>query len=133
MNKKNEWNVMERVWFESTYGVITTGFIVDIQSGKKKGSVVNYAKVKIERPVPGLATVRLSECYHTLEGLKEGMKRRHNSAVDAYKSEIKDVNDLVRFLLDHPACICEEYTDWDAREAAIQRAHELNIPTCERL
>lgn len=42
------------------------------------------------------------------------------------KKEIKDVNDLIKFMFDHVVSSgAEEYVDWDARITVIERTKEL--------
>ena len=53
----------------------------------------------------------------------EAEKKRYNTLVKQYCSEINNLEDLIRFPLEH--CFSGEYTDYEARKAYRIRAKEL--------
>lgn len=73
----------------------------------------------------GSNTIRLTKLYHTNEECLHAMKLKSEQTIQNYKSQIKTVEDLVEFMYNNCVACAEEYTDWDARKAAAERAKEL--------
>jgi hypothetical protein len=63
--------------------------------------------------------------YPDEESIIKANSIKNDKTVAAYKESIKDVSDLVRFMYNKAVCTAEEYTDWEARQAARERAKEL--------
>ena len=62
--------------------------------------------------------------FSTKEDAIAAHKRKSDENIAKYKEEIKNLNDLLKFPLDH--CFCgEEYTDYDAIQAYKTKAFEL--------
>lgn len=62
--------------------------------------------------------------YLTRDAALRGAKKASEELVCKYKSEIKNLQDLLQFPLNH--CFCgDEYTDWEAIEAYKIRVKEL--------
>lgn len=73
----------------------------------------------------GSNTMRITKLYHTYEDYLNAMKLKSKQTIENYKSKIKTVEDLVKFMYNNCVACCEKYTDWDARKAAAERAKEL--------
>lgn len=69
--------------------------------------------------------VRLTRLYHTYEECLNAKELKSKQTIENYKSQIKTVEDLVKFMYNNCVACCEEYTDWDARKAASERSKEL--------
>ena len=62
--------------------------------------------------------------FDTKEAALDADSKRRQSKIDSYKSEIKTLEDLLRFPMNH--CFNgDEYTDWEAMTAYQIRAKEL--------
>lgn len=64
------------------------------------------------------------ECFLTEDELKTYLKNKYNSQVQEYCSEIKTVEDLIRFPFKY-SFNAEEYSNYEAAEAYKIRAKEL--------
>lgn len=71
----------------------------------------------------GEYTAWADECFRTEDEIKEYIKAKHEKAVEAYRKEIKTVEDFVKFPLSH--ILYGEDANFDAREAYVTRAKEL--------
>lgn len=73
----------------------------------------------------GSNTMRLTKLYHTYEECLNAKELKSKQTIENYKSQIKTIEDLVKFMYNNCVACAEEYTDWDARKAAAERAKEL--------
>lgn len=68
----------------------------------------------------------LDNIYLTKEEALQAMLENSRQNILKYKEEMKTIDDIINFCLEN--CILgEEYTDYDARNAVIERAKELGI------
>lgn len=102
----------EKVFAVDAYGNHVKGILEDIREA--------FTFIKKER---NHYVFRLNNTYGSYGELAASIKEKTNK----YCNEIKTVNDLVRFMYTHTCCPCEEYTDWEAREAAAIKAIEFGI------
>lgn len=65
--------------------------------------------------------------FPTYEQLISEINKRHEERVKEYYDSIKTLHDLMKFPLDNCIGYAEEYTDWVAREAYIQRARDFGL------
>ncbi len=66
----------------------------------------------------------INNIFSTKEDAIAAYKRKSKENIAKYKAEIKNLNDLLEFPLNH--CFCgEEYTDYDAIRAYKTKAFEL--------
>ena len=84
-----------------------------------------YAVVKLSSG--GVMSVPVESLHPTRQDCVNAYNECQRSSTECYKSEIKDINDLVSFCLLHTVAYAEEYTDYAARQAVIERALELGI------
>lgn len=111
--------VNDTVWFDYK-GTVTTGVVKDLSE--------TYVTVYVQSHTGKAKTtldVRVSKCFPTKEELVKAMKEEEDRRVSSFKEQITSVEDLVEFMFNHVVCWAEEYTDWDARRAARERAKEL--------
>ena len=67
---------------------------------------------------------RFTKIYSTAQEAYSAKDRQHMKIISKYEINIKDVQSLLRFALEH--CLTgEEYTDYEAREVYIKKAKEL--------
>lgn len=69
----------------------------------------------------------LSRLYPTRDAAREAQDAERAVLKAKYREEIHSVEDLVRFMFDHTVSVCEEYTEYEAREVAIEKATEFGI------
>ena len=69
----------------------------------------------------------LENLYLTKEEAINSLNDKNNKEVEEYKETIKSIEDLVVFCLDNCVANAEEYTNWNARRAAIEKAKEYGI------
>ena len=74
----------------------------------------------------GTNSMLVDDLYSTKEELLSAEKEKSRKRIENFKEEIKDVKDLIQFMSDNVISTCaEEYVDWDARTAVIERSKEL--------
>lgn len=64
-------------------------------------------------------------CYFSYQACINAMNAKDNEMVQKYKEEINSIDDMLIFALNHTISCAEEYTDWNARKAFIERGKEL--------
>lgn len=118
----------EEVWFFDSYGNPRNGHIDHILKGAAQdGPEPADPWVEVRVGEHARWTVRLSACHPTRTECLDAEQNRAKQTVETYKQNIRSAEELVAFCLDHCVAKAEEYTDWDAREAAIQKAREFGI------
>lgn len=74
----------------------------------------------------GTNSMLVDNLYSTKEELLCAEKEKSRKRIEKFKEEIKDVKDLIQFMFDNVVSTgAEEYADWDARTAVIERSKEL--------
>jgi len=67
-----------------------------------------------------------SKCYPTREAALAAQDAENENIKDKYRAQIRTPEDLVRFLYDNNVSSgSEEYTDWEARAVAAEKAKEF--------
>ena len=64
------------------------------------------------------------DLYDSEQECEETIKLKGQLQVQVYCQQINSVRDLVNFMYTHHVSLCEEYTDWNAREACKLRAEQ---------
>ena len=122
-NPKKTWTVGDRAFYIPTYSeIVSSGFIRNIITPKNADNA--YATVT-SIGIGGTMDIPLNRLFETHEAAVAALKTADNAKKAEYKAEIKTVEDLVRFGFSHTVAVCEEYTDWNAREAYRERSWEL--------
>lgn len=67
----------------------------------------------------------LSALFETQKEAIRALQNMHQEKINKYKSEIHNVEELIQFSFKHTVSLAEEYTDWEARQAYIERTQEL--------
>lgn len=74
----------------------------------------------------GTNSMLVYDLYSTKEELLITEKEKSRKRIEKFKEEINDVKDLIQFMFDNVVSTgAEEYADWDARTAVIERSKEL--------
>lgn len=110
------------VYVNSTWNVEEECTILDYIEDES-GAGKNF--YKIHSSVHGGTFGATEDCiFATKEEAREAHLKASTQLIDKYKSEIKNLEDLLRFPLEH--CFCgEEYTDYEALSAYKARVTEL--------
>lgn len=122
----NNFKIGDNIYFENIDTGLASGTIVDICEYK------NISTNKIDKMFMvhdntnlGTIGVKTDKIWKTKDEAKTAIKLEHERVVKAYKDEISDINALIKFMYDNNVSTAEEYTDWDARQAARERTKEL--------
>ena len=76
---------------------------------------------------PGSTRIHIDGVFKTQEECLQYINNKNNNKKEQYKLEIKTKDDLIRFLFENTCSSAEEYTDYNARAAAIEKAKEFGI------
>lgn len=69
--------------------------------------------------------VKEDDIYKSKSDAEKAYKEEIQNRIKEYKSRINTVEDLVKFMFNENVSYGEEYTDYEARQAAIEKAKEL--------
>ena len=125
MEKFNNFAIGEHIWFNQAWvgpsGGTILGFNSIIDSNGNPAT-----SVKIHLDDGGITESLLKNIYHTKEELLEINKKEESTLIANYKSEMLDIESLIRFMFDNTISTGScEYTDWEARQAVKERVKEL--------
>lgn len=81
--------------------------------------------VRVYIPRYGDRDYDLDQVFHTKKECLAFAKGQSEAVIFACKQQIKNINDLVRVMFSQNLACCGEHTNWEAIEAARQRAEEL--------
>lgn len=70
-------------------------------------------------------TVAGQDVYESKNDAEQAYSAEIQNRIEEYKSKINTVEDLVRFMFNKNVAHAEEYTDYEARRAAIEKTKEL--------
>lgn len=110
------------VYFIDNYNNNHEGEIFNILSSLKDKMVFYSIKTRY-----GTFTVPIYDIFKTKEDRDQVCIKRYNKKVQEYCEKINDITDLVFFMFGHNVAFAEEYTDWEAREAARIKANQFGI------
>lgn len=121
---KENFKIGQKVWFLEYWSQMP-----------KCATIVSFETIKPdkERTVAklhwddgGTNSMLVEDLYSTKEELLCAEKEKSRKRIEKFKEEIKDVKDLIQFMFDNVVSTgAEEYADWDARTAVIERSKEL--------
>lgn len=110
--------VGDEVWYFNTWGTLCHGIISEI---------VNDIAVTKEGKFGGASGgAKLEVCWSSERECRQAEERRSKLQKEEYRKEIKSVEDLVKFLFTHDVSN-SEVIDWEARDAAKERAKDFGI------
>lgn len=110
------------VYFIDNYNNNHEGEIFNILSSLKDKMVFYSIKTRY-----GTFTVPIYDIFKTKEDRDQVRIKRYNKKVQEYCEKINDITDLVFFMFGHNVAFAEEYTDWEAREAARIKINQFGI------
>lgn len=110
------------VYFIDNYNNNHEGEIFNILSSLKYKMVFYSIKTRY-----GTFTVPIYDIFKTKKDRDQARIKRYNKKVQEYCEKINDITDLVFFMFSHNVAFAEEYTDWEAREAARIKANQFGI------
>lgn len=117
----------QKVWFREMWsGCIHSAKITEL--GETEVSAKDpkkYPYAELAWDDGGNSGCLLKDLYATKSELVSALKKESEDRINKIKSEIHDVNGLVRFMYDNCVASAEEYTDWDARRAVREIAKEM--------
>lgn len=118
----------DKVWFEAHWsGNLTSGEVIKTgmtDVSKRYPEPLPYAEVQWD--MGGVSNMLFEDLYPTEEALRQGLKAKENAYVAKVKSEIHDVNDLVKFMYNNNiAKGASEYTNYSARRAVREIAKDM--------
>ena len=123
-----DFKVNDSAYFEEPWtGNIIGGKILEIKmtDATPKHPSEPYLVIKIEGKRYDKRNFLASKCYPTREAAKAAQAAASEKLRDKYRSQIKTVEGLVRFMYDENVSCCDEYTNWDARAVAKEKAKEF--------
>lgn len=111
----------EEAWTENIIGgkVIETG----MTEANKWNPSVPFVKVQIGKYEKRSQV--MSKCYPSRESALAAQQAKNEAILEKYRSKIQTVNDLVTFMYNNNVHNGTEYTDWNARQVAREKAKEL--------
>lgn len=123
----------QKVWFREMWsGCIhsakITGFgetEVPASGSEKCQYVTTEPYAELEWDDGGNSSCLLRDLYASRKELVDALKKESEDRISKIKSEIHNVNDLVKFMYDNCVASAEEYTDWDARRAVKEISKEM--------
>ena len=124
----NSFKVGDKAYFEESWTErIIGGKVIEVGMTKatEKNPSQQFVKIRIEDSRE--TRNQLSEkCYPSHEAALAAQKAENERICDEYREQIQTVEDLVKFMYDENVCNgAVEYTDWNARQIAREKAKEL--------
>lgn len=114
------WGI-ERGWAEG----IIHGEITKIETVKDhEGKEINIIDIRGSSAMLS-GTVKEEDVYMSKNDAEQAYNTEIQNRIEEYKSRINTVEDLVKFLFNENVVYSEEYTNYEARQAAIEKAKEL--------
>ena len=111
--------INKEVWFNQ-WGMLYHGTVTNMEKAPEINDTLLYVKTNI-----GMLVQRASTCFLSLEECMDAEKEQQRCKADAFKKEIQDKDDLIRFLLSHQ--VVGEDFDESARMAAEEKAAEFSV------
>lgn len=114
------YSVNTKVWFFDNYGNLCSGIIQETL-----GVCEKYYEIHLDHG--GTMGVRTENCHLSKQAAIQAQNEKEQKQIQKYKDSIQSLDDLFVFCLNHCCAHAEEYTDYEARKACIERAKELGI------
>lgn len=93
----------------------------------EEGDILTQDKdvIKIQLDSCGTTHIQKSKIFYSYGACYAAYRKRREEIKKNYKQSIHTVEDLVKFMYENNVAYAEEYTDYEAREAAKEKAQEL--------
>lgn len=124
----SEFKVNDSAYFiEPWTGNIIGGKVLEVKQteAKPKHPCEPYLVIKIDGTRYGKRDFLARKCYPTREAAEAAQATESEKLRDKYRSQIQSIGDLVKFMYSNHVSCCDEYTDWDARAVAKEKAKEF--------
>lgn len=124
----NTFKVGDTAYFEESWTEnIIGGEVVEVgmTDATEKRPSEQFVKIKIEGSRYEKRDQLSSKCYPTREAALAAQDAENEAICNKYRDSIQSVEDLVKFMYDNNVCGSEEYTNWNARQVAREKAAEL--------
>ncbi len=124
----NMFKVGDKAYFEESWTEnIIGGEVVEVgmTDATEKRPSEQFVKIKIEGSRYEKRDQLSSKCYPTREAALVAQQSKNEAICNKYRDSIQSVEDLVKFMYDNNVCGSEEYTNWNARQVAREKAAEL--------
>ena len=122
-------NIGDKAYFEETWSEnIIGGKVLEIKQTESKNGAApqDYLVIQIEGSKYDKRNALVEKCHPSREAAKAAQDAENNAIKDKYRSEINSVQELVQFMYNHTiATGAGEYTNWNGREVAREKAKEL--------
>lgn len=121
---KENFKIGQKVWFLEPWSKMPKSATIVSFETIKPDKERTVAKLHLDEG--GTNSMLVDNLYSTKEELLCAEKEKSRKRIEKFKEEIKDVKDLIQFMFDNVVSTgAEEYADWDARTAVIERSKEL--------
>lgn len=114
------YSVNTTVWFFDSYGNLCSGIIQETFH-------LHQPYYEIHLAHGGTMNVRAENCHLSKDEAIREQSKKTQEKIQKYKDSIQSLDDLFVFCLNHCCAYAEEYTEYEARKACIERAKELGI------
>lgn len=125
---ENTFKIGDKAYFEDSWTEnIIGGEVVEVgmTDATEKHPSEQFVKIKIEGSRYEKRDQLSSKCYPTCEAALAAQQSKNEAIRNKYRDSIQSVKDLVKFMYDNNVCGSEEYTNWNARQIAREKAAEL--------
>lgn len=113
----NNIKINDKVWFKTPWSDMPAKGIVS--------QIFDSFEMAHIESDNGTFPIMFCNMYPTQDALLQAMHDESEKNIAAYKSEVHSVEDLIRFMFNNNVSLCEEYTNYDARQAVKELALEL--------
>lgn len=123
-----EFKVGGSAYFEEPWtGRIIGGKVIEVKmtEATQRRPSQPYLTIRIEDTEHDKRDFLAAKCYPTRKEAEAAQKSESEKLRNEYRAQIQNPKDLVAFMYNHHTSCCEEYTDWDARAVAAEKAREF--------
>lgn len=124
----NTFKIGDKAYFEDSWTEnIIGGEVVEVSMTKatEQYPARQFVKIKIEGSRYEKREQLSSKCYPTHGAALAAQQSKNEAVCNKYRDSIQSVEGLVKFMYDNHVSCCEEYTNWNARQVAREKAAEL--------
>lgn len=124
----NMFKIGDKAYFEESWTEnIIGGEVVEVgmTDATEKRPSEQFVRIKIEGSRYEKRDQLSSKCYPSREAALAAQISENGAIRNKYRNSIQIVEDLVKFMYNNNVCGSEEYTNWNARQVAREKAAEL--------
>lgn len=125
--RKKDLKIGQQVYIIETYTDFIHRYkVMGFKTDPKYGEYVSLNGD--EKDCVGTIGRPFDKVYPTKEAAQAALQAKDEEIRNQYRDEIKSVQDLIQFMYDYTVSCAEEYTDWNARNVAKEKAAEFGFP-----